>query len=125
MPTPIVVKIEGLEFTGELNDSAAAQAMADVLPLEWQGSRWGDEYYGPPSKSFGEHPGKSGTKMKVGDLAWYAPNDWFCLFFGPTPASTGSEPMAALPVQTVGNVSGDWDALRKRGGSITATISKA
>ena len=125
MPTPIVVKIGKLELKGELNDSAAALAMAEVLPLEWRGSRWGDEYYGPPSKSFGEHPGESGIKMNVGDLAWYAPNDWFCLFFGPTPASTDSVPTAALPVQTVGNVSGDWDALRKMGGSITATISRA
>jgi hypothetical protein len=125
VPTPITVKIGELGFKGELNDSAAAREMAEALPFEWRGSRWGDEYYGPPSKSFGEHPGESGAVMNVGDLGWFASNDWFCLFFGPTPASTGSAPVAAVPLQTVGNVTGDWDALRKMGGSITATISKA
>jgi hypothetical protein len=125
VPTPITVKIGDLEFKGELNDSAAAQAMAEALPFEWRGSRWGDEYYGPPSQAFGEHPGESGTVMNVGDLGWFAANDWFCLFFGPTPASSGSEPVAAVPLQTVGNVTGDWDSLRKMGGSITATISKS
>jgi hypothetical protein len=32
--------------------------------------------------------------MNVGNLDWHAPNQWFCLFFGPTPASSGDEPAA-------------------------------
>jgi len=125
MPTPIVIKIGELEFKGEFNDTPAGQVAAQALPFEWSGSRWGDEYYGPPGVDFGEHPGKKGTMMKVGDLGWHAPNQWFCLFFGATPASSGDEPAAAVPILTVGHVQGDWTALKKMGGSITARVEKA
>jgi len=125
MPTPIIIKIGDLELKGEFNDTPAGQAAAQALPFEWSGSRWGDEYYGPPGVDFGEHPGKKGTAMKVGDLGWHAPNQWFCLFFGPTPASSGDAPVAAAPILTVGHVRGDWEALRKMGGSIKARLEKA
>lgn len=125
MPTPVVLTIGTLEFTGTLNDTPAGQAAAQALPFEWQGSRWGDEYYGPPSVDFGDHAGKTGVVMQIGDLGWYAPNQWFCLFFGPTPASSGSAPVAAVPLLTLGNVQGDWQALRRMGGAIKARVAKA
>jgi hypothetical protein len=125
MPTPIVVRIGALELHGSFNDSLAGQAAARALPFEWQGSRWGDEYYGPPSADLGDPAGKAGSVMNVGDLGWYAPNQWFCLFFGPTPASSGQQPAAAVPLLTVGNVQGDWGALRKMGGSISARVEKS
>jgi hypothetical protein len=121
----MVVKIGELELKGEFNDSPAGRAAAEALPFEWSGSRWGDEFYGPPSVDFGDHPGEKGTVMKVGDLGWHAPNQWFCLFFGPTPASSGDEPAAAVPILTVGSVQGDLEALKEMGGSITAKIEKA
>lgn len=58
MPTPIVVKIGDLELKGEFNDTHAGQAATEALPFEWSGSRWGDEYDGPPSVNFGDHAGK-------------------------------------------------------------------
>ena len=125
MPTPIVIRIGTLEFHGSLNDSPTGQAAAQILPFEWHGSRWGDEYYGPPSTDLGDHAGQTGTMMNVGDLGWYAPNRWFCLFFGPTPASSGQQPAAAVPLLTVGNVQGDWVGLRNMGGSITARVEQA
>jgi hypothetical protein len=125
MPTAIVIKIGDIEFKGEFNDTPAGKAAADALPFDCSGSRWGDEYYGPPSVDFGDHPGDKGTVMNVGDLAWHAPNQWFCLFFGPTPASSGEAPEAAVPVLTAGNVQGDWAALRKMGSSINARVEKA
>ena len=125
MPTSIVVKIGDVELKGEFNDTPAGQAAAEALPFEWNGSRWGDEYYGPPTVDLGDHPGEKGTVMNVGDLGWHAPNQWFCLFFGPTPASSGDEPAAAVPILTVGNVQGDWETLRDMGDSIIAKIEKA
>jgi hypothetical protein len=124
MPTPIVVKIGDLELKGEFNDTPAGKATAQALPFEWSGSRWGDEYYGPPTADIGDHPGDAGTAMRVGDLGWHAPNQWFCLFFGPTPASSGDAPEAAVPILTVGNVQGDWNTLREMGGSISARLEK-
>ena len=73
----------------------------------------------------GYNPGEKGAVMNVGDLGWHAPNQWFCLFFGPTPASSGEEPTAAVPILTVGNVQGDWETLRDMGGAITARLEKA
>lgn len=125
MPTPIVVKIGDLELKGEFNDTPAGRAAADALPFDWSGSRWGDEYYGPPTADIGEHPGEKGAVMNVGDLGWHAPNQWFCLFFGRTPASSGDAPEAAVPILTIGNVNGDWEALRVMGDSITAQVAKA
>ena len=61
MPTPIVINIGDLELNGEFNDTPAGQAAAAALPFEWSGSRWGDEYYGPPPVDFGDHPGETGT----------------------------------------------------------------
>jgi hypothetical protein len=125
MPTSIVITIGDLELKGEFNDTPAGKAAAEALPFEWSGSRWGDEYYGPPTVDFGDHPGEKGTEMKVGDLGWYAPNQWFCLFFGPTPASSGDAPAAAVPILTVGHVQGDWAVLKEMGGSISARLEKA
>jgi len=125
MPTPIVVKIGDIELNGEFNDTPAGRAAAAALPFDWSGSRWGDEYYGPPSVDIGDHPGEKGAVMNVGDLGWHAPNQWFCLFFGPTPASSGDAPEAAVPILTVGNVQGDWIALGEMGDSISARLEKA
>ena len=60
--------------------------------------------------------------MEVGDLGCHAPNGWFCLFFGPTPASRGQEPRAAVPVQKVGRVTGDWTTVKALGESVKALI---
>ena len=125
MSTPIVIKISDLELKGEFNDTPAGQAAAAALPFEWSGSRWGDEYYGPPTVDFGDHSGDKGTGMNVGDLGWHAPNQWFCLFFGPTPASSGDAPAAAVPILTVGHVQGDWAALKEMGDSINARVEQA
>jgi hypothetical protein len=125
MPTPIIVKIGNLVLKGELNDTPAAAAMAAALPIECQWSRWGDEYYGTTQPSFGSYPGPSTDIMDVGDLAYHAQSGWFCLFFGPTPASRGQEPRAAVPVQKVGRVKGDWDAVKALSESLKATVQAA
>jgi hypothetical protein len=125
MPSPIKLTWQTGELQGEFNDSPAGQALAAALPLTWQAQRWGEEYYGNLDKPVGEHPGPMQENMAVGDLAWYAPNNWFCLFFGPTPMSTGPQPRAAVPVQKVGTMQGDWDALSALGPEITFSIERA
>jgi hypothetical protein len=125
MPTPIVLKIDSLLLSGELFDTAAGRAMAEALPIECRWSRWGEEYYGTTRPSFGVYPGESTDLMEVGDLAYHAESGWFCLFFGPTPASRGAEPRAAVPVQKVGRIRGGWSAVRALPDSIQATVQAA
>ena len=125
MPTRIIVKIGKIKLTGEFNDTPAGKAMAAAMPIECHWSRWGEEYYGTTRPGFGTYPGPGTDLMDVGDLAYHAPNGWFCLFFGPTPASRGNEPRAAVPVQKVGKVQGDWAAVKALGESVKATIKAA
>jgi hypothetical protein len=115
--------MESVVLTGELFDTAAGRAMAEALPFECDWSRWGDEYYGTTRPAFGRYPGDTAEVMTVGDLAYHAENGWFCLFFGPTPASRADEPRAAVPVQKVGRVAGDWAAVRALGSTLKATVA--
>jgi len=121
----IMIRIEGIELHGELYDTPAGRAMGAALPFECRWSRWGEEYYGTTRPSFGSYPGDSTDLMEIGDLAYHGDSGWFCLFFGPTPASRSGEPRAAVPVQKVGRVGGDWAAVKGLGESVKAVVSAA
>jgi uncharacterized protein len=124
MPQKITITVDGTVFSGELNDSASGRKIADKLPLTISMSRWGEEYYG----SIGEAlPMESGARdeMAVGELAYWPPGTAFCIFFGPTPASHGSEPRAASDCNPLGMLEGDVSGLKKLGHSISAKIEKA
>jgi hypothetical protein len=122
MSRPIIIKIGEVELQGEFFDTPAGRAMAQALPIDCQWSRWGEEYYGTTRPGFGTYPGATTELMEVGDLAYHAQSGWFCLFFGPTPASHGQEPRAAVPVLKVGKVNGDWAAVKTLGESMTARV---
>lgn len=125
MPKSIRVRIGKVELNGELFETPAGKAMAEALPIQCRWSRWGDEYYGVTQPAFGTYPGATTDLMEVGDLAYHAPSGWFCLFFGPTPASRSDEPRAAVPVLKVGKVQGDWAAVKALGESVQATVEPA
>jgi uncharacterized protein len=122
MQKPIRIRIGKVELKGTLFDSPAGKAMAEALPIECRWSRWGDEYYGSTQPVFGNYSGPTTDLMEVGDLAYHAQSGWFCLFFGPTPASRSAEPRAAVPVLKVGKVEGDWAAVKSLGASVRALV---
>jgi hypothetical protein len=96
----------------ELNDGPTAARIWEGLPIEAKASTWGDEiYFGIPVRA-GEEPGAK-EDVEVGDLGYWPPGHAFCIFFGPTPASTGAKPRAASPVNLVGRAVGDAKELRK------------
>ena len=125
MPTPITLTVGELQLAGHLNDSPTAAALIPLLPLTIQMRRWGDEYYGslPRKLAIGQAP-DAREEMAVGELAYWPPGNALCIFFGPTPASTGNEPRAASPVNPVGIISGDTTTLKKLGDRIEMTVSK-
>lgn len=125
MPISISIRIGKVELKGEFFDTPAGKAMAEALPIECRWARWGDEYYGTTQPLFDSYPGATTDRMEVGDLAYHAQNGWFCLFFGPTPASRGKEPRAAVPVLKVGKVNGDWAAVKALGESVKAVVQAA
>ena len=50
--------------------------------------------------------------VAVGELGYWPVGSAFCIFFGPTPASTGKEPRAYSPVNILGRVLGDATGCR-------------
>ena len=81
------------------------------------GQTWGDEIYFDIGLSIGaESPHET---VQMGDLGYWPPGSAFCIFFGPTPASRGSEIRPASPVNVFGRVSGDARVFKKvRSGTV-------
>jgi hypothetical protein len=96
----------------ELNDSPTAQMIWEALPIVAQATTWGDEiYFGIPVQA--EASTDARADVEVGELGYWPVGRAFCIFFGPTPASTGDEPRAASPVNILGRVLGDATQLRR------------
>lgn len=82
-----------------LLETATAWSILDALPLEGRASLWGEEvYFSVPVKCDTEPEARD--LLKIGEIAYWPPGDAICICFGPTPASTDSEPRLA----SVGNV---------------------
>ena len=81
-----------------------------ALPLTGVASRWGDEIYFAIPVHQPEAP-DARQDMQVGELAYWPVGTAFCIFFGPTPASTGVAPRAYSNVNSFGTVEGDTAAL--------------
>jgi hypothetical protein len=73
------------------------------LPLQRNVNRWGEEiYFDLPVHC--ELEENASSKVNIGDLAYWPKLPAFCIFFGPTPASSSSKPMAASPVNVFGRI---------------------
>jgi len=123
MPTEIRIIIADIALEGELFDTPCAKAIAGVLPIETSPDEWGDEFYFgiPIAIPLDETATK---KVKVGDIGYWPPGTALAIFFGPTPMSTGSEPVPASEVNLVGKITGDAKILRKAKGSHRVRIEK-
>jgi hypothetical protein len=106
MGTPIRIIAGGIELEAELNDSPTARSVLQALPLSAPGNRWGEEIYFEIPVEEGLAP-DAAADVGVGDLGYWPPGKAFCIFFGPTPMSTGDQPRAASPVNPIGHVLGD------------------
>lgn len=121
----VIVEVGGVRLKGRLLETSPALALAGHLPLEVSVARWGDEYYGDVGDALGSFSGARTEVLQVGDLAYWEPGKALCLFFGPTPASHGTEPRAASPVCPVGHVDGDWAAVKALGRSVRLNVRAA
>jgi hypothetical protein len=119
----IILKTPQREFTIELNDSATADAVYLALPLEAYINVWGEEIYFAIPVHMKLENGKK--VMEVGEVAYWPQGDAFCVFFGPTPVSKGSEPEAYSPVSPIGKVSFDVDGLKEIGDRTLIRLERA
>lgn len=93
-----------------LNATHIADEVWKALPLEVRMQTWGDELYGSiPLKLPLEAPQE---EVRLGDVAYWPPGHAICIFFGPTPASTGDAPRAASDVTVFGQIEGDSGVFR-------------
>ena len=108
----ITITSGNISLNAELIDNATAQAIWDALPIENRASTWGDEVYFTIPVNIEEAP-DARADVDVGELAYWPTGSAFCIFFGPTPASSGPRPRAASPVNVFGVIQGDPTAFKK------------
>ncbi|MBN1344730.1 MAG: hypothetical protein JXQ73_18705 [Phycisphaerae bacterium] len=106
MPTIIKITAGNVSVQANLNDSPTAQSILQALPIAGRVNRWGDEIYFRIDVQQAEAD-DARTEMAVGELAYWPPGQAFCIFWGPTPASTGPTPVAASNVNPIGRIDGD------------------
>lgn len=102
----ILITSGEISMHAELTDTPTAQAVWDKLPFEGKANTWGDEIYFIVPVSMDQEPDAS-AQVEVGDLGYWPTGFAFCIFFGPTPASTDEQPRAYSPVNVIGRVLGD------------------
>ena len=118
----IRISVEDISITAELLDTPTAQKIIQSLPLEASVNTWGDEIYVDVPPNLELEPGAR-ADVEVGELGYWPSGPAFCIFFGPTPMSTGEKPRAASEVNIFGRVIGDSTILKsvRRGATISIT----
>lgn len=102
----IIISSSGVSAKAVLGDNATAEAIWKALPIEGKTNRWGEEIYFSIPVSLKEEPGARDV-LEMGELGYWPPGKAFCIFFGPTPASRGTEIRAASKVNVFGRITGD------------------
>ena len=111
MSAKIRIVLERGEIGATLDGSATAEAVRAALPLQGTVNRWGDEIYFSIPVMVEEAP-DARQDMAVGELGYWPVGRAFCVFFGPTPVSTGPLPRAYSNVNPFGRLEGEEAAIR-------------
>ena len=106
-----------------LDGSDTADAVWDALPFTGRVQFWGDEIYFPIPVSATLAP-EATDIVEKGAVAYWPPGSALCLFWGPTPASSGNECRAASAVNPIGMIQGDAGVLAKMRPGSELTVEK-
>ena len=120
----ITITAGAVAVDAELNDSPTANKILQALPIEGTASTWGDEIYFEIPVQAEQEP-DAREEVDVGELGYWPVGHAFCIFFGPTPASTGDRPRAYSPVNVLGRVLGDATQFRVVRGGTKVRIERA
>jgi hypothetical protein len=111
MARRILIVVDSLKVEAELIESPTAETIWNSLPIDGSANTWGDEiYFSIPAKADLEEGARD--EMERGELGYWPPGEAFCIFFGPTPMSTGEEIRAASPVNPIGKILGDPEVFK-------------
>ena len=124
----IIVEFTDLneEIGIELNDESApktVKAILEKLPIEVMINRWGDELYTEPTLvKVGTENAKSTVNLM--DVAYWPQGNALCLFYGPTPISSGNEIKPYSPVNVIGRIISKENIAKKVDDSTKVIIRK-
>jgi hypothetical protein len=120
----ISIKVDDITLTAQLNDTPTARTIADGLPIEGSANVWGDEIYFeiPIALPLADD---AVEEVDVGTLAYWPTGNALCIFFGPTPVSTGEKPRAYSPVNVFGKIIEDATILKKVAGGTRVSVTKS
>lgn len=110
MEKVIKIKIDSFELEAILNNSRTAEAIWEALPIVARANTWGDEIYFSIPVHLELENGQE--LVEKGDLGYWPTGNAFCIFFGPTPLSRGTEIRPASAVTIFGKVVGDATGLK-------------
>jgi hypothetical protein len=119
----ISISVGTIKLNAELNESPTAQKVWDALPITGSANVWGDEIYFEIPVSV---PQESDARadVEVGTLAYWPVGSAFCIFYGPTPVSRGSQPRAYSPVNLLGSILDDARMLKGVTSGAVVTIER-
>lgn len=124
MPKKISIQAGSVKAEATLHDTPTTEKIWAALPIEGRANTWGDEiYFSIPVEAAAEPDAR--TDVEVGELGYWVDGKGFCIFFGPTPASTGANPKAASNVNVFGKVDGDATVFKSVPGGESVKIEKA
>jgi len=112
-PKIMCIQINDKIFEVLLYDTKATQSLIEKLPQKISMSRWGDEFYGKLNHTVDYSGDELRDVFAVGEVALWPQGNALCIFFGPTPASTGTEPKMASKGAPFGKIIGDAKELAK------------
>jgi uncharacterized protein len=107
----IIVLVNDISLRGLLYHTPTGDALKDILPLEGIVSTWGEEIYFDITLQRELEP-DARQDVEVGELDYWPEGPAFCIFFRPTPVSSGYKPRAYNPVNVFGRIPGDPAALK-------------
>lgn len=105
----IKIKFEKIEIEGEIFDTDLGKKIYEKLPFQSKARTWGKEiYFEIPVTSEIENPK---TEVEKGDIGYWPEGKCMCLFFGPTPISSGEKIIPASEVEIIGKIKSDLKIL--------------
>ncbi|MEN6616307.1 MAG: cyclophilin-like fold protein [Syntrophorhabdus sp.] len=117
----IRITVGHVSVDAELADTPCAKAIAGLLPIEEAPNEWGDEFYF--TVEVGMPLDDTATRnIKAGDIGYWPPGNAVAIFFGPTPLSSGQDPVPASEVNVIGKISGDLKVFKKATGARSIRI---
>jgi len=120
----IMIEVESAFLEAELLDTPTGRKIGQALPLEGSVNVWGDEIYFNIPLTLGLEPDAS-QDVAIGDLGYWPAGPAFCIFFGPTPVSTGNQPRAYSPVNVFGRVLDNPEPLKSVSNAAIIKITSA